>query len=135
MFEPTHILLIEDSAGDTLLVQQVLASCPIPIKLHIARDGEQALQMLNIRDVNPSLIILDLNMPRVGGFAFLQRYKPRNVPIVVFSVSPVGTDKEFALELGASDYVQKPIDLPAFTEAVCGIITKWAGRKEEVVPS
>jgi DNA-binding response OmpR family regulator len=39
------------------------------------------------------------------------------------------TDKEFALALGASDYVQKPIDLQAFTDAVCGIVTKWAGQK------
>ena len=43
--EPAHTLLVEDSVGDTLLVQQVLASCPVAFKLHIARDGERALQM------------------------------------------------------------------------------------------
>jgi chemotaxis family two-component system response regulator Rcp1 len=127
--EPAHILLVEDSAGDTLLVQQALDSCPIPLKLHVARDGQQGLAMLAAADFTPSLIILDLNMPRISGFTFLQRYEPRDIPIVVFSVSPVSTDKEFTLELGASDYVQKPIDLEAFADAVCGIIVKWAGRK------
>ena len=76
--------------------------------------------MLAAADFTPSLIILDLNMPRISGFTFLQRYEPRDIPIVVFSVSPVSTDKEFTLELGASDYVQKPIDLEAFADAVCG---------------
>ena len=44
-FEPVHILLVEDCSGDALLAHQVLASCPVALKLHIARDGEKALQM------------------------------------------------------------------------------------------
>jgi CheY-like chemotaxis protein len=128
--ELAHILLVEDNAGDTLLVQQALDSCPIPIKLHIARDGQQGLAMLAAADFTPSLIILDLNMPRIGGFTFLQRYQPRDIPIVVFSVSPVQTDRQYVLELGASEYVQKPIDLEAFTDAVCGIVMNWIGTTE-----
>jgi chemotaxis family two-component system response regulator Rcp1 len=128
--EPAHILLVEDSAGDTLLVQQALDSCPIPIKLHIARDGQQGLAILAAADFTPSLIILDLNMPRISGFTFLQRYQPRDIPIVVFSVSPVQTDRQYALELGASEYVQKPIDLDRFTDVVCQIVLNWLGQKE-----
>jgi CheY-like chemotaxis protein len=128
--EPAHILLVEDNAGDTLLVQQALASCPIPIKLHIARDGQQGLAMLAAADFTPSLIILDLNMPRIGGFTFLQRYQPRGIPIVVFSVSPVQTDRQYALELGASEYVQKPIELDDFTDVFCQIVMNWLGQKK-----
>ena len=128
--EPAHILLVEDCAGDSLLVQQVLATCPVAYKLHIARDGEQALKMLADPNLQLDLIILDLNLPRITGLGVLERYYPRDIPVVVFSASSRQTDKEFALALGASDYVQKPIDLRAFTDAVCGIITKWAGRKE-----
>jgi CheY-like chemotaxis protein len=130
MVEPAHILLVEDCAGDTLLVQQALPSCSIPIQLHIARDGEQALEMLTTANFRPALIILDLNMPRVGGFAFLQLYKRRDVPIVIFSVSRLEIDKEFALELGASEYVQKPSELDAFTNVVCQIIVKWLEKKQ-----
>jgi CheY-like chemotaxis protein len=128
--EPDHILLVEDNAGDTLLIRQALASCPIPIKLHIARDGEQGLGMLTTAHFKPSLIILDLNMPRIGGFTFLQRYQPRDIPVVVFSVSPLETDKEFALELGANEFVQKPIELEAFKDVVCQMVVNWAGQKE-----
>ena len=129
--EEAHILVVEDSAGDTLLIQQALASCPIPFKLHIARDGEQGLQMLSTLDVKPSLIILDLNMPRLGGFTFLQRYQPKDIPVVVFSVSSLEADKQYALELGASEYVEKPVDLEAFNEVVCHIIESWLGQKKE----
>jgi CheY-like chemotaxis protein len=127
--EPVHILLVEDCAGDALLMQQVLASCPVAYKLHIARDGEQALQMLADPNLKPDLIILDLNLPRITGLGVLERYYPRDIPVVVFSASSMQTDKEFALALGASEYIPKPVDLPAFTDAVCGIVNKWAGRK------
>jgi two-component system response regulator len=128
--ERVHILLVEDNAGDTLLVQQALTSCLIPIKLHIARDGEQGLAMLAAADFAPSLIMLDLNMPRIGGFTFLQRYQPRDIPVVVFSVSPLETDKEFALELGANEFVQKPIELEAFKDVVCQMVVNWVEQKE-----
>jgi len=127
--ETVHILLIEDCAGDALLVQQVLAISRVAFKLHIARDGEQALQMLADANLKLDLIILDLNLPRITGLGVLERYHPKDIPVVVFSASSMQTDREFALALGASDYVQKPIDLQAFADTVCGIITKWAGRK------
>lgn len=128
--EPVHILLVEDFVGDTLLVQQVLAVCPVAYKLHIARDGEQALQMLADPNLKPDLIILDLNLPRITGLGVMERYHSKDIPIVVFSGSLRESDREFALALGASEYVQKPIDLKAFADAVCEIVVKWAGRKE-----
>lgn len=130
--EAAHVLLAEDNAGDTLLVQQALASCPVPVKLHIARDGEQGLAMLATADFVPSLIILDLNMPRISGFTFLRRYQPKDIPVVVFSGSSSGVDKQFALELGASEYVQKPIELPAFTDVVCQMVVNWLERTADI---
>ena len=113
-----------------MLVHQALASCPIPLKLHVARDGEQGLYMLGTADFKPSLIVLDLNMPRIGGFTFLQRYQPKDIPVVVFSVSSLDADKQFALELGACEYVEKPIDFQAFTDVVCQILKNWVGTTE-----
>jgi CheY-like chemotaxis protein len=131
--EPAHILLVEDNAGDTLLVQQVLASCPVAFKLHVARDGEQALQMLADPNLKLDLIILDLNLPRITGLGVLERHQPKDIPIVVFSASNRQTDKEFALALGASDYVEKPTDLQSFTDVVCEIVVKWLGQKQSGV--
>lgn len=132
--EPAHILLVEDNAGDTLLVQQLLASCPVAFKLHISRDGEQALQMLANPNLKLDLVILDLNLPRITGLGVLERFHPKDIPVVVFSGSSMQSDREFALALGASDYVQKPTDLQAFTDVVCGIVTKWIGHRNKPVP-
>ena len=125
-----HILLVEDNAGDTLLFRQALDFCPISLKLHIARDGEQALEMLGSSDFKPSLIILDLNMPRISGFTFLQRYQPKDIPVIVFSVSSQEADKQYALELGAREYIEKPLELEAFTDVVCQIVVNWLKPKQ-----
>lgn len=124
--KPVDVLLVEDNAGDTLLIQQTLVDCPIPVKLHIARDGEQALQMLDEDKLKPVLIILDLNIPRIPGSAVLERYQWARIPIVIFSSSWNEAEIHRALELGARDFVQKPTDIVAFADAVCGMIQKWA---------
>jgi CheY-like chemotaxis protein len=128
--QPVKVLLIEDNAGDALLVGQILADCQLPVKLHVARDGEQALRMLRDDNLKPSLIVLDLNLPKISGNALLKRYKNRDVPVVVFSSSRNDAEVEEALALGACQYVQKPTDIQAFTDAVCGMLLKWAGLPE-----
>jgi CheY-like chemotaxis protein len=125
--KPVEVLLIEDNAGDTLLIGQILAECQLPVRLHVARDGEQALQMLADTNLKPSLIVLDLNIPKISGNAVLKRYKSRVVPVVVFSSSWDTGEIEEALALGACQYVKKPTDIQAFTDAVCGMMLKWAG--------
>jgi CheY-like chemotaxis protein len=125
--KPMEVLLIEDNAGDTLLIGQILADCQLPVKLHIARDGEQALDMLTNANLDLSLIVLDLNIPKISGNALLKRYTSRQAPVVVFSSSWKEPEIQEALALGACQYVQKPTDIQAFTDAVCGMILKWAG--------
>jgi CheY-like chemotaxis protein len=55
----------------------------------------------------------------------------KDIPVIVFSVSSFETNKQYALELGASEYVQKPVELQAFTDIVCQIVVNWLGRKAE----
>jgi two-component system, response regulator len=124
---PVDILLVEDNAGDTLLIGQILAESEVPVRLHVARDGEQALTMLADAQWEPALIVLDLNIPKISGNTLLRRYQNRDVPVVVFS-STWNTDEiNEALSLGASQYVQKPNDIQAFTDAVSGMVLKWLG--------
>jgi chemotaxis family two-component system response regulator Rcp1 len=122
-----EVLLVEDNAGDALLASQILAEAPTPVKLHIARDGAQALQMLS-SGMKPSVVILDLNMPEIDGLHMMERYHPVDVPIVVFSASHRESDKLLAKALGASEFVVKPSDLQAFRDALIGIVERW-GRK------
>jgi CheY-like chemotaxis protein len=123
---PVEVLLVEDSPGDALLACQVLSEFRLPLKVHIARDGAQALQMLQARSWRPSVVMLDLDLPEVSGLQLLERYRPADIPMVVFSGSSRETDRNRALALGASDYVQKPTDLQAFRQALWGIIDNWA---------
>jgi two-component system, chemotaxis family, response regulator Rcp1 len=121
-----QVLLVEDNAGDALLTGQALADCSPPVKLSIARDGEQALSMLSERDYKPDLIILDLNIPKIPGHVVLERYPTKTTPVVVFSAYWSDVDLDRAFALGVREYVQKPSDLDAFKTVVCGMVQKWA---------
>jgi chemotaxis family two-component system response regulator Rcp1 len=123
---PSEVLLVEDNAGDALLVGQVLAEYPRPVHLRIARDGEQALQILGEPGFKPDLVILDLNIPRVSGYTVLASYLPRKTPVVVFSACQSEADVGRVLSLGAKDFVQKPLDLDEYKTAVTGMVQKWA---------
>jgi CheY-like chemotaxis protein len=127
--ERMEVLLIEDNAGDAVLIRQILAEASVPINLHIARDGEQAMTMLGDAHFRPDLIILDLNIPRISGAALLDRWKALDIPIVVFSSSLNDNERERALALGAREFVQKPIDIDLFTENVSGIIQRYSNPR------
>ena len=127
--KPIEILLVEDNAGDTLLIQQTLAEGSIPVKIHVARDGEQALQMLDNPEFHPGLVILDLNLPRIPGSAVLERYHSEKTPIVVFTSSWNDAEIKRAMDLGARQFAQKPTDLQSFSDVVCGMVEKWALRE------
>jgi CheY-like chemotaxis protein len=127
---PVQVLLIEDSAGDALLTGQIVSESPIPIKLVIARDGLQALSMLDDPSFRPGLIILDLNIPLIPGHIVLERNQRKDIPVVIFSVSDDPGDMRRAFSLGVRDYVQKPMNLEAYKTAVWGIVEKWALPEE-----
>jgi CheY-like chemotaxis protein len=119
-----HVFLIEDNAGDILLIRQILQEQPLPIRVHVARDGAQALFMLAEGQFQPDLILLDLNLPRVSGNWFLARSKP-DVPVVVFSSSSNPADRLDSMELGAKEFVQKPTDLQEYADQVSRIVGDW----------
>ncbi|HTC87404.1 MAG TPA: response regulator [Bryobacteraceae bacterium] len=123
--ETVEVFLVEDNPADVLLVRVALSQVPFPLKLLVAKDGEQALQMLGSPGFQPSLIILDLNMPRVDGQTVLQQYRQEKIPIVIFSSTQNKVEVQKALALGAREYVQKPIGFEPYAAAVRGIIKRW----------
>ena len=126
---PMEILLVEDNAGDAVLVRQVLADASVPVTLHIARDGQQAMTMLDSADFQPALIILDLNIPRIPGPSLLEQWRASNIPVVVFSASLNDAERARALALGAREFIEKPNDVDEFIRAVRGIIDRWSRDK------
>jgi len=127
--EAIEVLLVEDNPADVLLVRVALSQVSLPLKLSVAKDGEQALEMLNSPGFHPQLVILDLNMPRVDGQTVLQEYQGPRVPIVIFSSSQNKAEVQKALSLGAREYVQKPLGFEPYAEAVRGIIDRWAAPR------
>jgi CheY-like chemotaxis protein len=122
-----HIFVIEDNAGDVLLIRQILQQQQIPIRIHVARDGAQAMFMLAEGRFQPDLILLDLNLPKVSGNWFLARSKPV-APVVVFSSSSNPADIQESTELGAKEFVRKPIDLEEYAAQVSRIVRDWLQR-------
>jgi len=121
---PVNVLLVEDEAGDILLMRQTLAGEPIPISIHVAVDGKQAVEMLSQDQLKPDVVILDLKLPKLSGLGFLEGYR-HNAPVVVFTSSSNIHDQQRALELGAKEYIQKPLDLGEYTRIVSQIVRKW----------
>jgi CheY-like chemotaxis protein len=120
-----EVFLVEDNPADVLLVRVALSQFPFPVRLEVAKDGEQALKMLNSPDFEPRLIILDLNMPRVDGQTVLQQYRQTKIPIVIFSSTQNKAEVQKALALGAREYVQKPMGFEPYADAVRGIVQRW----------
>jgi chemotaxis family two-component system response regulator Rcp1 len=133
--ETIEVFLVEDNPADVLLVRVALSQFPLPLKLVVAKDGEQALKMLASVDFHPQLIILDLNMPRVDGQAVLQQFQQNNIPIVIFSSTQNRVEVQRALALGAREYVQKPIGFEPYADAVRGIVERWVGAPLKPPPA
>jgi CheY-like chemotaxis protein len=121
-----EILCIEDNPGDIRIVEMILDEIRIPHHLSIARDGAQALQRLRDSAApRPDLVLLDLNLPRVNGFEFLEKVRRDQnlyvLPIVILSSSTARADLERAAELGVRAYFQKPDDLERQSELRCSM--------------
>lgn len=129
-----EILLIEDNEGDIFLTQKAFKSAKIANNLHIARDGEVALEMLrkqgNYSDViTPDIVLLDINLPKKDGKQVLQEIKAdeilRRIPVVILTSSKAEQDVLKTYDLQANSYILKPIDLDKFQEIVQAIENFW----------
>jgi CheY-like chemotaxis protein len=123
--ETIEVFLVEDNPADVLLVRVALSQVPFPLKLLVAKDGEQALKMLDSAEFQPQLIILDLNMPRIDGQTVLRECHRTKIPIVIFSSTQNKTEVQTALALGAREYVQKPLGFEPYADAVRGMVKRW----------
>jgi CheY-like chemotaxis protein len=128
--KPIEVLVVEDNAGDILLIKRALAHERFPISIHVAVDGNQALQILTARQFDPDLVILDLNIPRRSGLAVLEDIQP-GVPVVVFTSSSDPVDRRCSFELGVREFVQKPTNLDDYDTAVSQIVRHWVPRSSQ----
>ncbi len=132
MKETDPIVLVEDNEDDIVLTRRALSRNKIGNPLVIARDGAEALELLlgaNGDSINPAIILLDLQLPKVDGLSVLKRLRedPRTTltPIVVLTSSKAEQDIVAGYNLRANSYIRKPVDFDQFTEAVRQIGMYW----------
>jgi chemotaxis family two-component system response regulator Rcp1 len=120
-----QILLVEDNRADANLVEEALAEAKLECLLSVVREGEQAIQFIERLDADPTwprpdIVLLDLNLPKVGGEEVLKRVRLSpacaSAMVLIVSSSDARADRERAMALGASDYFCKPADLEQFME-------------------
>lgn len=132
-----EILLVEDNADDLELTLHALRSDKVANKIEVARDGEEALDYFFRRgrfagrpeDSHPSLVLLDLKLPKVDGLEVLQTIKndprTRAIPVVVLTSSKEERDMVMSYQLGVNSYIQKPVDFHQFRETVKQLGLYW----------
>jgi chemotaxis family two-component system response regulator Rcp1 len=136
---PVEILLVEDNPGDVRLVEEALKDADVRIKLHLVKDGVEALEFLRRESTygnapRPDLILLDLNLPRKSGMEVLAAIKAdeelKRVPVVVLTVSSASEDVAGAYDLHANCYITKPVEPDCFLAHVKHINDFWSGSAE-----
>ena len=132
--KPIHILLIEDNEGDIVLTTEALTEGKTAPRISIARDGEEAIQLLNktdrqsIKDL-PDLVLLDINLPKKNGHEVLHFIKTtgrlKKIPVIVLTTSSSLKDIETAYNNYANCYITKSPEIHEFTETIAKLHEFW----------
>ena len=137
MTNDVEILLVEDNPEDVEITLRAFQKHHIANKVHVVRDGEEALECLfstgRYAECSPcrntKLILLDLKLPKVDGLEILHKCKSdprtRHIPIVVLTSSAEEQDLARSYDYGVNSYVVKPVDFPQFIDAVKQLGLYW----------
>ena len=137
MNDMKSILLVEDNHQDELLILRSLRKVNLANQVDVVRDGQQALDYLfregEFAGLNgfdlPTVVLLDINLPRVNGLEVLQRLRadPRTtlLPVVILTSSDEERDRLKSYENRANSFVRKPLDFAEFAETVARLGIYW----------
>ena len=129
-----EILLVQDNTRDVDLTIRAFKKANITNPLKVARDGEEALDLV-FADANRGnlrrtlLILLDLNLPKISGLEFLRRIKAaeqtQDIPVIVLTLSIRDRDIVECRKLGVENYIVKPVDFQNFSEVTARFGLAW----------
>lgn len=137
MLEIKEILLVEDSPNDAELTMEALSEINLANRIEWLKDGAEALDYLLCRGqysarlpINPTLILLDLKLPKVDGRQLLQEIRStpslKTIPVVVLTSSREESDLAGCYNSGVNAYVVKPVNFTEFITAVKTLGIFWA---------
>jgi DNA-binding response OmpR family regulator len=134
---PMELLLVEDDPRDLELTLRALQRANLANRIHVARDGAEALEFLfcegayatrKITD-GPNVILLDLKLPKVDGLEVLQRIRGHAhtsvIPVVILTSSQEQSDVVRGYRLGVNSYIVKPVNFEGFADAVRHLGLYW----------
>jgi CheY-like chemotaxis protein len=131
------ILVVEDDSDDRLLAREALAESAMPAELQFVDNGADLMDYLHQRNrfsapgsaPRPSLVLLDLNMPRKDGREALKEIRAdpglRNIPVIVLTTSTADADISRIYALGANSFISKPTAFEALVRVMKGIGQYW----------
>jgi CheY-like chemotaxis protein len=129
-----HVLLVEDSPGDVRLTSDALRSANSRVRIHVAREGAEAIAFLRkegkyVDAPRPDLILLDLNLPGMTGSEVLTQVKAdeslKTIPTLILTTSEAEPDIVNSYLLKANAYLTKPLRLDAFESLVKSVNDFW----------
>jgi chemotaxis family two-component system response regulator Rcp1 len=131
---PVEILLVEDNPGDVRLMVEALKDAKVNNNLHVASNGEAAMEFLrregnHAEALTPDLVMLDLNLPKKDGREVLAEIKEdpdlKHIPVVVITTSAAEEDILKSYKLHANCYITKPVNFEQFIKVVHSIEEFW----------
>jgi CheY-like chemotaxis protein len=130
MTKSLNILLIEDDAIEVMKFNRVLSTLKLNHKIIEAGNGEEALEILQVKKTIPDIILLDLNMPKINGIEFLQILKKdsflKYIPAIILSTSNNHRDVLECYKIGIAGYVIKPLKYDDYVDRITKTLEYWS---------
>jgi CheY-like chemotaxis protein len=127
------ILLVDDNPDDVFMTKHAFEKNKMSNRIIVAEDGEAALRLLlppaGETPLNPALVLLDLNMPKISGFEVLNRLRADErtecLPVVILTTSALDEDRLRSYRSGANAFVRKPVEFNDFRDAAEALSLFW----------
>ena len=136
LHKPLTMLVADDDEDDQVLMQEAIKESKINVNLHFVEDGEELLNYLKRQGKyseskfpRPSLILLDLNMPKKDGREVLKEIKSndelRQIPVVIFTTSKREEDVYRSYNIGGNSFITKPVTFEGLVDVIKTITEYW----------